>query len=180
MKLSDVAEAVQNQGLTTDALQKAVSDLQQALNTAQTEFVAMSNRIAHLEGGLNAASALLEEHGIEVQALWSKLLGEQGDAPENESDEQRATRVGLLDRVEELETLSRGRNRSAPIKRNMTDADARRVLDGDVKDLGHKEAGEAVGLTYAQVYSARLEYTFKHIHKELREKGFKNGWLKKK
>ena len=56
----------------------------------------------------------------------------------------------------------------------------RRVLIGDQKDEGHKEAGEAIGLTYAQVYSCRLMYTFKHVHKELRDSGWKNPWAQKK
>jgi len=69
-------------------------------------------------------------------------------------------------------------NKSSPDKRPMTNADARRVLDGDARDMEHKTAAEAVGLTYAQVYSARLEYTFKSVHKELRDAGWKNPWKK--
>ena len=102
----------------------------------------------------------------------------EGGVPEDETDEQRATRVGLIARVSEMSVLVHGRNRSAPTKRNMTDADAERVLNGDVAHLGHKEAGEEIGLTYAQVYSCRLEYTFKHVHKKLRESGWKNTFVK--
>jgi hypothetical protein len=69
-------------------------------------------------------------------------------------------------------------NRSSPDKRPMTKGDARRVLDGDAKELNHKDAAAMVGLTYAQVYSARLEFTFKEVHKDLRELGFKNPWKK--
>jgi len=69
-------------------------------------------------------------------------------------------------------------NRSSPDKRPMTKADARRVLTGDARDANHKDAAEMVGLTYAQVYSARLEYTFKEVHKELRDAGWRNPWKK--
>lgn len=70
-------------------------------------------------------------------------------------------------------------NRSAPTHRNMTDRDAVAVLEGEQRESAHKEAGEALGLTYAQVYSCRMEYTFKHVHKELRDRGFRNPWAKK-
>lgn len=86
----------------------------------------------------------------------------------------------LSAKVEELTSMIEGRNKSAPTKRNMTDADAIRVMTGDLKDLSHKEAAEQANLTYAQVYSCRLEYTFKHVHKQLRDenKEFKNPWSK--
>jgi len=73
------------------------------------------------------------------------------------------------------------RNKSAPEIRNMTDADARRVMDGDLRGESHRDAAEKIGLTYAQVYSCRLEYTFKHVHKTLRDEveGWKNPWAKK-
>ena len=70
------------------------------------------------------------------------------------------------------------RNKSAPTKRNMTDDDARRVLNGDSKDLAHKEAAAKLGLTYAQVYSCRGEFTFKHVLKELRDSGWVNPFKK--
>jgi hypothetical protein len=60
----------------------------------------------------------------------------------------------------------------------MTDKDALNVLTGEYSDWNHKNAGDALGLTYAQVYSCRLEYTFKHVHKSLRDGGWKNPWAK--
>lgn len=55
--------------------------------------------------------------------------------------------------------------------REMTDADARMVLPtGEHAALSHKDAAEKLGLSYAQVYSCRGQYTFKHIHKEVAEK----------
>lgn len=53
--------------------------------------------------------------------------------------------------------------------REMTDDDARRVMGGDMKSVSHKDAAEKLGLSYAQVYSARKGFTFKHIAKELFE-----------
>lgn len=69
-------------------------------------------------------------------------------------------------------------NKSSPDKRPMTKADARRAMTGVEKDMNHKDAAEAIGLTYAQVYSARMEFTFKEVHKELRDTGWKNPWKK--
>ena len=64
-------------------------------------------------------------------------------------------------------------------QREMTDDDARRILNGDLKDTKHKEAGEKLNLSYGQIYSCRLGYTFKAIHKELNAiAGYKNSWIK--
>lgn len=64
-------------------------------------------------------------------------------------------------------------------QREMTDDDARRIMNGDLKDTKHKEAGEKLGLSYGQIYSCRLGYTFKAIHKELSQvQGYKNSWIK--
>jgi hypothetical protein len=60
----------------------------------------------------------------------------------------------------------------------MTDDHARRILNGDLATKSHKDAAAALNLTYGQVYSARLEFTFKKIHKELKDKGWKNTWVK--
>lgn len=93
--------------------------------------------------------------------------------------------MSLEDRVKALEeAMARllpkveGRNKSAAVKRNMTDDDAMAVLTGDYRDLNHKDAAERVGLTYAQVYSARMEFTFKHVHKKLRDQRWHNPWAK--
>jgi len=61
------------------------------------------------------------------------------------------------------------RDRGPASERPMTDEDARRVLAGDLKDASHKSAAETLGLSYGQIYSARGGYTFKKIHKEIRE-----------
>jgi len=57
--------------------------------------------------------------------------------------------------------------------REMTDDDARRVMGGDMVAVSHKDAAEKLGLSYAQVYSARKGFTFKHIAKEIAEKARK-------
>lgn len=62
--------------------------------------------------------------------------------------------------------------------REMTDDDARRILIGDLAATKHRDAAEQLGLSYGQIYSCRLEFTFKHIHKEMREKGQSNPWKK--
>jgi len=100
-------------------------------------------------------------------------------------EEHRASTVAALTEhgevLAEIVPKVEARNKSAPEIRNMTDADARRVMDGDLKGESHRDAAEKIGLTYAQVYSCRLEYTFKHVHKELRDtvEGWKNPWAKK-
>lgn len=78
-------------------------------------------------------------------------------------------------RVATLEESSKPKNKS---DREMTDDDARRILSGDLKDMKHKEVAEKLGLSYGQVYSCRLEFTFKHIHKEMRDNNIANPWKK--
>jgi len=80
----------------------------------------------------------------------------------------------LLRQMKERDTK---RNRSSATVREMTDDDARTVLAGEHRELGHKAAALAIGLTYSQVYSCRMGYTFKHIRKELRDAGVKTAWL---
>lgn len=84
----------------------------------------------------------------------------------------------LVERVAQLEAAL-AKKRGTASTREMTDEDARRILNGDLRDASHKKAAETLGLSYGQVYSARLEYTFKHIHKELRAiEGYKSAWVK--
>lgn len=83
--------------------------------------------------------------------------------------------IDLQARIVALET-PKATNSS---QREMTDDDARRIMNGDLKDAKHKEAGEKLNLSYGQVYSCRLGFTFKHIHKELAAvAGYKNSWMK--
>lgn len=160
------------------ALREAVKELQARFVTVTESFETLCASSTELTERFEALSASCAELTDELRGALNGYEEPEEGVPEDETDEQRATRVGLLARVSEIETLVRGRNRSAPTKRNMTDSDAERVLRGDVKDLGHKEAGEQIGLTYAQVYSCRMEYTFKHIHKKFRDEGWKNPFVK--
>ena len=68
--------------------------------------------------------------------------------------------------------------KSPASEREMTDEDARSVLFGSLKDTKHKDAAQKLGLSYGQIYSCRLGYTFKAIHKEMADKKIANGWLK--
>lgn len=112
-------------------------------------------------------AAQIAQEMVEVNQLISKLQAwigaDQDDGPFYPEFK------ALTARTEVLEKLVLARNASAPTKRNMTDEDALRVMTGDLKDLAHKDAAEKIGLTYAQVYSCRLEFTFKHVHKNLRD-----------
>lgn len=69
--------------------------------------------------------------------------------------------------IEALNNQSAPRDRGPKSERTMTDDDARRVIMGDLKDVSHKAAAEALELSYGQIYSARKGFTFKPIHKEL-------------
>jgi hypothetical protein len=69
--------------------------------------------------------------------------------------------------IEALNNASAPRDRGPKSERVMTDEDARRVIFGDLKDVSHKAAAEALELSYGQIYSARKGFTFKPIHKEL-------------
>lgn len=80
------------------------------------------------------------------------------------------TRVADLEaRIAKLEEQINNR-RGPKSEREMTDDDARRVIGGDLKDKSHKECAAELGLSYAQVYSCRKHFTFKHIHKEFADK----------
>ena len=78
--------------------------------------------------------------------------------------------------IEELKTKIEPKRNEA--QREMTDDDARRILFGDLEDAKHKDAAGQLGLSYGQVYSCRLEHTFKHIHKHMRENNIANRWVK--
>ena len=84
----------------------------------------------------------------------------------------------LLTRIEQLEAAL-NKKRGTSSVREMTDDDANNVLNGALATASHKEAAEKLGLSYGQVYSCRLQYTFKHIHKALSKlDNYKNKWVK--
>lgn len=85
--------------------------------------------------------------------------------------------TNLESKIVELQTKIEPKRNEA--QREMTDDDAYRIMTGDLKDSKHKDAAAQLGLSYGQVYSARGEYTFKHIHKALKAvEGYKNVWVK--
>ncbi len=78
----------------------------------------------------------------------------------------------LETKIEALETKLANvkvRDRGPTSTREMSREDARRVIFGDLASNSHKECAEILGLSYAQIYSARGEYTFKDIHREKEE-----------
>lgn len=78
-----------------------------------------------------------------------------------------ATKLNEL--IEAHNASSAPRDRGPKSEKTMTDDDARRVISGDLKDVPHKDAATQLGLSYGQVYSARKGFTFKPIHKEIRD-----------
>ncbi len=73
----------------------------------------------------------------------------------------------LQKRIEVLEgKLNEKRDRGPDSTREMTIADAERIMIGDLKGVAHKAAAEQLGLSYGQVYSARGGYTFKAVYKK--------------
>jgi hypothetical protein len=74
----------------------------------------------------------------------------------------------LTARIDVLESRPT-RDRGPASERQMTDADAEIILLGDHKDLSHKAAAEALGLSYGQIYSARNGFTFKTVYKAFRD-----------
>ena len=71
--------------------------------------------------------------------------------------------------IEAFNSLSAPRDRGPKSEKVMTDDDALRVICGDLKDVSHKVAAETLQLSYGQVYSARKGFTFKPIHKSIRD-----------
>ena len=84
--------------------------------------------------------------------------------------------LALQAQVAKLEALTQPRRNDA--QREMTDDDARRILSGDLASTKHKDAASTLGLSYGQIYSCRLEFTFKHIHKEMKDSNTVNVWKK--
>lgn len=141
------------------------------------ELLARDERLVQMSTALDAAREQLALVNVQVEKLQGWIGADSEDGPFH--DEFKS----LTARLTQIETLVLARNASAATKRNMTDDDALRVLTGDLKDLSHKDAAEKIGLTYAQVYSCRGEFTFKHVHKALRDAStsdapWKNPWAK--
>ena len=57
--------------------------------------------------------------------------------------------------------VKEGNGRGPMSTRGMTEADAIRIMTGDLKGKTIKECAKELGLSYGQIYSARNGYTFK-------------------
>lgn len=158
MNSKELEALVLKQGETIAALQEALGNLTQRADNIVEGF---NKELAGRDQALTAHKQGIDDAWVMVKERMSDLRDHQ--------DGMNDTLFGVVGRIEVLEKLVLARNASAPTKRNMTDEDALRVMTGDLKDLAHKDAAERIGLTYAQVYSCRLEFTFKHVHKNLRD-----------
>ena len=69
-----------------------------------------------------------------------------------------------------IESMPKPRDRGPTSTRSMNDEDAVSVCYGELKEASNKDAANQLGLSYAQVYSARGEYTFRSIHKQYKGK----------
>lgn len=161
------------------AQEQAIKKLQGEVIDLHEAQQAMGRNIAHMSEMMGAISKQIEALGDVRGALatYTGLVTKLQD--------QWTTHIAdawgpMSEQLEHLTAKVEGRNRSAAVKRNMTDADALRVLTGDLKEHNHKEAAEMAGLTYAQVYSCRGGFTFKHVIHELEKGGWKNTWEKPK
>jgi len=168
------------QSLRTDQRkigEQAIIAMASDLEALKTEAEAI--RALNYEGQLTAINNKLTAVAAEVEATMndvSELVALMGASEEDGPFYPELKAISA--RLEDISAKVDGRNKSAPTKRNMTDVDALQVLTGDLKDLSHKDAAEKIGLTYAQIYSCRLEFTFKHVHKELRDEKWENPWAK--
>ena len=86
--------------------------------------------------------------------------------------------VAILELQSKVAALEAKANAPKAESAEMTDEHAKRVTYGDLAALKHKDAAEKLGLTYGQVYSCRLGFTFKDVHKKAKDEGKKNPFIK--
>ena len=118
-RLQEVISAVRTLEEHPNRLDARITALGDVVGALTKSFETVSQTVASLAESLN-----------EVQGTLNGWVEDEDGVPEDETPEQRATRVGMAVRLNEIETLVRGRNTSAPVKRNMTDADAVEALTG--------------------------------------------------
>lgn len=192
MNIKELEQFARDQAALINELRTSLQAAQEAhmhlVQRADNIVEGFKQELAGRDERIQALSATVNEQAkVIVQAVnffesWPVIqekIHDMGDHQDGMND----TLFGAVSRIDKLETLVLARNASAATKRNMTDEDALTVLTGDLKGLSHKDAAEKIGLTYAQVYSCRLEFTFKHVHKNLRDNGvnnqpWKNPWAK--
>jgi hypothetical protein len=173
MKATMDQYSVQN---LSDRLDRAVEGFTAEVESLKMGSMSQAERMDTLQTGQDWLRSAM--HGVQTGLEDAQQKIVKLDLEVETIAVLRATVDEMAPTLEHVRTLVESTNKSAPSKRNMTDADAMRVLTGDMKDEAHKEAAEKIGLTYAQVYSCRGEFTFKHVHKELRDSGWKNPFKK--
>lgn len=190
MNLKELTDLVVIQGRYIQETNNTVRALQEALDNVTGRIDRQSEGFTAKVEGLESSLTTVLEHLDNVNGI---LKGVHEEVQQAMGDVQRLEDfigageadgpfyqefVSLKIKLDDIAAKVEGRNKSAAVKRNMTDADALEVLTGKYKDLGHKEAAEEIGLTYAQVYSCRLCFTFKHVHNKLEKENWKNPWAK--
>lgn len=160
MNAKELEALVKDQGAAIAGLRDRIEAVIEGRDKAMAEIV---GRIDGLADAFSAMGTAMHDDQIARNQAFERLSLDF---------------AALHETVDDHTAKIEGRNKSAPTKRNMTNADALAVLTGDYKDMSHKDAAEKIGLTYAQVYSCRLEFTFKHVHKYLRDQKWTNPWAK--
>ena len=97
------------------------------------------------------------------------MIGTKMSAPKLTIDmfNEALSRIADLEsRVVVLEEQLAAKRPASKSENSMTEEHAFRVKFGDLKDLKHGRAAEALGLSYGQVFSCRGGYTFKTVTKD--------------
>jgi hypothetical protein len=101
-------------------------------------------KVAALEARIQALEVQMESVGNALGTILEKVMKLEARFPDGE------------------------KNRSAPLERSMTEGDAEFAL---LDPRRHEEVARHLGLVYGQVYSARMEYTFKRVRRRLEKAG---------
>jgi hypothetical protein len=88
-------------------------------------------------------------------------MEKHGNKMETRMTELEARVKELEAKIAEIENRKGSSTKELKSTRQMTEADAERVMTGDLKDAKIKDAAVTLGLSYGQIYSARGGYTFK-------------------
>lgn len=73
----------------------------------------------------------------------------------------------VIAKINELvDRANNKRDRGPDSTRKMTLEDAERIMIGDLKEVGHTEVANMLGLSYGQVYSSRKGFTFKATYQK--------------
>ena len=127
-----------------------------------------------MDAHLTTHQMLASRHHVKAFIMGNVMTVETTTKPTLQSALEQIAALTL--RVEVLETAATPKNNTS--QREMTDEDAKRILTGDLATVKHKDAASTLGLSYGQIYSCRLEFTFKHIHKAMKLANIANPWVK--